>query len=486
MMNPWMLVMALVLPLVLATPKQQRPPFDVHSPPFPHEHLRPHRSTPSMTFNVFDFGARGDGVADDTAAFQAALDATNRQSGGIVLAPPGHFLFKGTVVVPRSTTLQGSFSSVPSHGVGASPVPLDGSVLMPIGGRGNESYTPFITLREDSVLKGFVIYYPEQLNDTVPTPYPWTVDLTGNNPAVLDVECLNCWNAIRAVSAARHYIARVQGQPINIGIFVDQTYDIGRIEDVHFNPWFSYNPKFLAWQLLHGQAFVFARTDWEYVFNTFAFGYAVGYRFIESADGACNGNFLGIGADMIVNASVMVDMADPWGLLITNAELTSFCGSGWPCEERSSAQVVVSSSNSGAVRFVNSAFWGPSINIARLNGTGTVGFSDCTFNSWDTKGQGQAAIVANTSSLVVSGCDFQQVGRQVELSPNVVRAVITGNVMAGPLNITNLGAKNAQIGLNADSPSEPSEPPSVAGRTRPRRHRFAFPRAFVEKAWHFF
>ena len=30
-----------------------------------------------------------------------------------------------------------------------------------------------------------------------------------------------------------------QGQPLLTGIFVDQTYDIGRIEDVHWNPWFS-------------------------------------------------------------------------------------------------------------------------------------------------------------------------------------------------------------------------------------------------------
>lgn len=42
-----------------------------------------------------------------------------------------------------------------------------------------------------------------------------SVCMTGNNPAVTDLECLNCWNAIRAVGAARHYIARVQGQPIN-------------------------------------------------------------------------------------------------------------------------------------------------------------------------------------------------------------------------------------------------------------------------------
>jgi hypothetical protein len=37
--------------------------------------------------------------------------------------------------------------------------------------------------------------------------------------------------------ACRHYIARIHGQPLNIGVFVDSTYDIGRIENVHFNPW---------------------------------------------------------------------------------------------------------------------------------------------------------------------------------------------------------------------------------------------------------
>ena len=55
---------------------------------------------------------------------------------------------------------------------------------------------------------------------------------------------------------------------------------------------------FMSWQLLHGRAFVFARTDWEYVLNTFAFGYAIGYHFISSKEGSCNGNFLGIGTCM--------------------------------------------------------------------------------------------------------------------------------------------------------------------------------------------
>ena len=95
--------------------------------------------------------------------------------------------------------------------------------------------------------------------------------------------------------AGRHFIARIQGQPLNTGLFIDSTYDIGRVENVHWNPWFCTRIPFMRWQLTFGRAFVVARSDWEYFYNTFAFGYSIGYHFIQSPDGACNGNFLGIG-----------------------------------------------------------------------------------------------------------------------------------------------------------------------------------------------
>ena len=50
----------------------------------------------------------------------------------------------------------------------------------------------------------------------------------GKNAAVLDVELLNSYNGINATGTERHYVARVQGQPLNIGIWVDDTTDIGR------------------------------------------------------------------------------------------------------------------------------------------------------------------------------------------------------------------------------------------------------------------
>ena len=43
-------------------------------------------------FSVYDFGAKGDGIAKDTAAVQKAIDAANAAGGGEVLLPSGTYL----------------------------------------------------------------------------------------------------------------------------------------------------------------------------------------------------------------------------------------------------------------------------------------------------------------------------------------------------------------------------------------------------------
>ena len=55
----------------------------------------------------------------------------------------------------------------------------------------------------------------------------------------------------------------------------------------------------------------------------------------------------------------------------------------------------------GSVRFVNSAFWGPCNQIAKIAGKGTVGFSDCTFVQWDRKKEGRHALQVESGSVLV-------------------------------------------------------------------------------------
>jgi polygalacturonase len=58
----------------------------------------------AATFNVRDYGAKGDGVAKDTAAVQTAIDAAEQRGGGTVLVPAGKYLC-GTIHLKSNVTL---------------------------------------------------------------------------------------------------------------------------------------------------------------------------------------------------------------------------------------------------------------------------------------------------------------------------------------------------------------------------------------------
>lgn len=400
-------------------------------------------------FSVRDFGAKGDGKTDDTAAFQQALDAAAKAGGGTVHAPRGNYFFAGHLNVPGAVTLQGIWTSVPAHnGVRDAGLPKptdDGTTFLVTESADNEAGPPFITLNHNSTLKGVVLYYPKQDPAAEPKPYPWAIAMRGKNPAVLEVELLNPFNGIDASQNERHLIRNVHGQPLRRGILVDAIYDIGRIENVHFNPWWCSSGKLFAWQQQHGEAFIFGRSDWQYVLNTFCFGYSVGYKFIQTKTGGCNGNFLGIGADDCFTA-VVVEQSAPMALLISNGEFVSFHGPD-------PTMVEVKPTHSGSVRFVNCAFWGPCNQIARIAGKGTVGFADCTFVQWDRQREGRPALRVESGSLLVRGCEFQENKPQIELGEGVRRAVITGNLITGKPRIANRAKGQVIISENAgDAP----------------------------------
>lgn len=396
--------------------------------------------------SVATFGAHGDGSTDDTAAFQHALDAAHKAGGATVYAPPGRYLFRGTLEVPEGVSLRGSYLCVPSHtGIrdkGQAKPGEDGTALFVTSGRGKEDGKPFLTLNSNSSVNGLTIFYPEQDTESIPTAYPWTIAMRGKNPAVQDVELLNPYLGIDASQNERHNIRNVTGQPLRRGIWVDAIYDIGRIENVHFNPWWSSHGKAYRWQTENGEAFVFGRADWEYVLNTFCFGYHIGYKFVETVTGGCNGNYVGIGADDC-NRAILVEQCAPYGLLIVNGEFTSFHG-------EDPTMIEVLASNRGVLRISNSAFWGPCQQIAKVGGSGTVGFSDCTFVQWSKEGE-HAAIQAASGSLLVQGCEFLERKQHISLGEGVDRAVISGNLFAGPAQIHNASRHDVQIGLNAAS-----------------------------------
>ncbi|MBQ9645218.1 MAG: glycoside hydrolase family 28 protein [Prevotella sp.] len=56
-------------------------------------------------YNVMDFGAQGDGINDDAAALQQAIDKCTREGGGRVLLPRGHTFLCGPVELKSNVEL---------------------------------------------------------------------------------------------------------------------------------------------------------------------------------------------------------------------------------------------------------------------------------------------------------------------------------------------------------------------------------------------
>ena len=89
----------------------------------------------ARTYNIRDFGAKGDGTTLDTVAVQMAIDACHKDQGGTVLVPAGVFVI-GTVELKSNVTLRitaagkllGSADGKQYHAVDAIPLSGDSTL----------------------------------------------------------------------------------------------------------------------------------------------------------------------------------------------------------------------------------------------------------------------------------------------------------------------------------------------------------------------
>jgi hypothetical protein len=298
-----------------------------------------------------------------------------------------------------------------------------------------------------------VITYPEwKQTDVPPVPYPpCVVAERAENVAVQECLLLNPYEGIKLIHAARHLIRNVTGYPIKRGIYVDECYDIGHIENVHFWPFgvhYKHDDPYCKWINTQGVAFELARTDWHYVFNTFCFGYGVGYKFSGTKAGSANGNFLGLGADSCERAMV-VEQAQRPGLLITNGEFVGRWGS------KDAVCLEIGTNAVGKVSLVNCSFWGPIDRCVWMRSpAGQFTASACNFVDWDVRGAGSPAIQLDAGRAIVQGCTFEQEGPHVQVAEPVKSALLIGNQASGGFEAENRAGKRTQLAANESAPAE--------------------------------
>jgi hypothetical protein len=390
--------------------------------------------------NAKDHGVVGDGTADDTAAIQAALNAAATK-GPVCYLPAGHYRVNGSLVVPAGVTLCGASGGVPH-----SEHPI-GTVILAYGGRGNEDGEPLITLKPNAVIRSLVIHYPEQTFPDV-VPYPWTIRGDGEMCQVLDITITNPYQALDFGTKWNelHIIRNVFACPLKIGVYIDQCTDIGRIENVHFNPNFwtrmALTPKwpggdikaYLEKNLI---GFKIGKTDWEYISNSFVIFPRIGFHFDDFGHGPGNAVITQSGAD-ICPVAVRVDRVQRHaGVQFVNGQFM--------------AAIEVGEKNEGPVKLTSCGFWPVPETKEQIvkEGPSTLILSSCHFAGWDSKGTGAACVRAKGGRLVVNGCEFMAEGKkQIVLEKGLVAATITGCLLRGENGIEDKSGGDVKIGLN--------------------------------------
>lgn len=410
---------------------------------------------------------------DVTACLQEILDAAG-ETGGVVELPPGTYRMAGSVRIPEGVTLEGSWRDTVHY------ITMDANtVFLLTGGRGDEDGEPAFTLTSSSGIKGLTIAHPEQTFPDV-VPYPWAIRANGIATHVENITFINAYQGLQLGpnQSSLHYVKNVYGCVLRRGLYVDASFDIGRIESVHFNEHYFSRvdlpgaPKeglpnkdqvVANYTRSNLEAFIIARDEWGSIRDTFVYGAKVGYRFITTEHGSFNGKLSGIGADGCM-VCLQIEQTNPYGMLISDGQFVAHpylkpietfeydFSSG---EEV--VQIVTAPDSDTPVVLSNCSFWGVSHHAARLSGAGTVSFSQCIFRGWDGEKEGRAAIHAEAGKVSATYCQFLEWPGQrlnaIRLDEGVERAKVIGNMGTSGVRIDNAIGDRAAIAHN-DPPQD--------------------------------
>lgn len=183
--------------------------------------------------SVRDFGAVGDGVTDDTAAIQAALNAVASSGGGVVHLPAGTYLLQSSLSWPKQKyiSLTGDGSSGQGNGVnhpGASQLIYTGSgtAISMVG-------TAFDVDQVGGELRDFTLKGPGTGGSTIGVDVKWASGSSGSF-SFTDIYVYNFNIGVRldAIFEAAFYNVCVRG--CNRGWYINPT-----VEAVNANHWYN-------------------------------------------------------------------------------------------------------------------------------------------------------------------------------------------------------------------------------------------------------
>ncbi len=404
--------------------------------------------------NVRDFGAKGDGIHDDTVAIQNALNYA-KEKLPICYLPPGLYRLNHTLNIPGGVTLIGA-----SGGANHSRTP-NGSTLLIYGGKGNTDGEPAIILDWSSTIRQITIHYPEQLPPPNVIPYPWTIQGRGELCQIIDVIMTNPYKAMDFGSHHNelHLIRNVFACPLKVGVYVDRCTDIGRIENVHFSPNFwkrsrlepklptggfthqddidGFQNKLLSPYLIENFiGFKLGKTDWQYISNSFVIFAKIGFLFDDFGNGSGNALITQSGADC---GPVAVDIRKSQGHAGVQFANCQFM-----------ATILIGPENKGTIKIANCGFWPVRQTGEQIikEDSGTLILTGCHFADWDIGNYGKPCIRVSSGRILISSTEFMTDKTAILFEEGLIAASLISSVFRGQGKIVNNSKINIEAGFN--------------------------------------
>ena len=130
--------------------------------------------------NVLDFGAKGDGIADDTPAFRKAVTASREQKIP-VFVPRGEFRLTDTIALEEQSMKGGEPGAW-----NADSAPMAKLII-------DQEKGPGIHMKNSTSLYGIALIYDERKTET---HFPPAVYLDGNGINIQNLRLQYCWDGI--------------------------------------------------------------------------------------------------------------------------------------------------------------------------------------------------------------------------------------------------------------------------------------------------
>ena len=302
--------------------------------------------------NIFCYGALGDGVTDDTAAFQAAIRYVSSIGGGAIYVPAGKYVLSSSLYLAPKVQLVGELNPDGDF--------TDSTVFCINWGAGETESAAFVMDTQSAVQHAAIFYPGQTLKDGEPVVYPPTFKQFANfheSCTVEDVVLINSYTGFdftQGENISLMSLKNIKGTCLHLGYIMNNCWDISRMENMCFTPavWLASGvgekpdeAQLRAYMHQNSTGFIIERVDWTYMTGLTAEGLNKGIVMRGSSSGWPCGVAADIKADDCYYCIYIVGVADP-GMIFTQSEMRATGDEGARC-------VYISETNGAGVTFIN-------------------------------------------------------------------------------------------------------------------------------------